>query len=255
MNIDNDGLMQLSKAAYFSNFSWGSSGRRDPIVLPDTIAVGLVPSLPAGQAELPPGFRSWKRRLGYKMLFQSSNPQPPGNLRITDNSLRQFLDSKQYRSVLWIRDALIVPVEEGKRAKLHFKVGFAVGYTPIMDRFWPGYGSCDMNAKMARSEEIEFSAILKFKLGKMGDFGSAVLTGYRAPSAWVKVTYRVSSLGTKEIYLKGSAIPSQYLYVSGEQTAFYEMLAASKGQVENFVSTGACRDAPERNVRLFHIGL
>src|SRR5207302_694082 len=85
---------------------------------------------------------------------------------------------------------------------------------------------------------------LRFKVGRLVNFGSWVVTGHRLPSAWIGISYQICCTGEVSVTFSGSYVPSQYYYVDWKRERSHDMLTNTLSEVKNFMLGDSCQDAP-----------
>lgn len=212
----------------------------------ESISIGLIPPMEAGWLgmRLPKGYRGLRCRIAFIMLTTTCNPIPQQKICFDDHSLMKLVESRHYRGALWIRELTFRPRGQGRKGtKVRAIVGHRVGYTPFLGRFLGGYGRLNCNCTETPNELV-LRASLLFKLGIAADIGGALVSGYRAPSAWIAIEYRISKFCNYDVIFTGSEIPSHFSYNSGNCVFDHDMRTSDRKMVDGFVGAGACKDAP-----------
>jgi hypothetical protein len=220
----------------------GEAGTR--LFIPNSTIIGYIPFLrsvsgtPARSV-----YRKLRWRPAFHFLFRSGNPVPPVTMD-PEVSLADFLRLRHFRAVLWIRNIVLENDRGGSRISL--KHGHKVGYTPLMGGiFLPGAGTLTPEVTLSYGR-LTITVILRFKLGKLANFGSGILTGHLAPSAWIQTRYSVWSSGLCELQFTGSSIPSQKIYVDIREIFHHDMLSTENNSIMRFIRAGNCTNAPNR---------
>lgn len=227
--------------------------RSGDVRFPDALGLAFIPKF-ASLAGAPDGFQrpwwKWRRRAGFRMLFRSGNPEPATDL-VSKAGLDDFLDTRQFRGICWPRELSVDVAAASPRLSLLY--GYSTGFTPVRDGFHPGVGSVTGPWLSEDSGEVTIHLTVRFKLGKLLDFAQAALTSHRAPSAWMRIEYRVGH-DSVCITLRGSAIPDQWLYIGWHAALRRFLKDASADQVDGFLTAGKCKDAPERPPPIRFVG-
>ena len=194
------------------------------------------------------------------ILFWSGNPSDPGSdsnpspASFSDRTqFLKFIETKNYRAAIALDEIKCVMTKAGKPLRLSFKSLADVGYTPmrvdigsmLLTYYDKGRGSADFDVVPdSVQEELSIKFWIRFKIGRLGDFGSFVFTGGLAPSASMSLEYRLDTNGRVSIDFAGSYIPSQSLYVNWTRTSLHDMIGNSSAMIDAFLDAGACQDAP-----------
>jgi hypothetical protein len=88
----------------------------------------------------------------------------------------------------------------------------------------------------------EYSIKFGFKMGKAADYAQWVVTGHRAASAWIMLSYDLRSDGWK-LRVSCSKIPSLAIYMDGVQVHRHDMLSITRNEIDAFIAAGECVDA------------
>jgi len=203
---------------------------------------------------------SWTRHRfsfpAFQALFDSGNtPRPPEGFEGLDH-YREFIAEKEFRGAINLFDVRIRIGAQGP-PQLEYQHHEEVGFTPM--RFvinWAVIGNPKFTGWYSRGvgdggilEIVEgdcarLQQFLRFKIGKVGDLGSWVMTGQFAPSAWMQTDSRVCRDGTVSIKFYGTFVPSQKNYVDYARVVHFNMLENTEAQIDAFLFAGTCLDAP-----------
>ncbi len=193
------------------------------------------------------------------ILFRSGNPSDSGSdsnpspASFSDRTqFLKFLESKNYRAALALDDVKLIATKAGRPLRVSFKSPEAVGFTPIRVMFGShiytyydrGEGGDDWEFTVnADKGEVTIRYTVRFKLGKLGQFGCFLLTGRPAPSALMSIHYRISSSGQVSVGFSGSYVPSQSYYINWTRENMHDMIGNSAEAINGFLDAGGCKDA------------
>src|SRR4029079_17263344 len=102
-----------------------------------------------------------------------------------------------------------------------------------------------------------------FKICRFLDAAQWVLTGHRAPWAWMGLEcgfrYDPSTGGEFRLNMIGASIPTQYLYVDwhrvdGIDGCSHDMMGIQQADIHAFVEKGSCVPGPVRKGPCVHTG-
>src|SRR3712207_6514636 len=195
---------------------------------PDVASVGFIPYYKS-ISHVPQNHYTEHRFASppFDLLFDSGNtPAPKQSFTGMDDFLR-FVGSKNFRGVMTIRGVKLHCDDGGKPRELKVKHYEDVGYTPMRDflawrlfrspkfKFFydKGVGEHSCQAKFT-GNSAQITQFVRFRIGKVGNFGAWIMTGLWAPYAWMKTVYTISCDGSVSVKFSGSNIPTQYYYVS-----------------------------------------
>ncbi|HTU20935.1 MAG TPA: hypothetical protein VMG10_22980 [Gemmataceae bacterium] len=240
---------------------------------PDVLVIGWIPFHlnPPVAAGYPPGLAS-------TLLFQSGNPNPPiafrGYLGFANWSYPLFLvGSREYRAAVYLEGVAAEFPDDGSPPRADRTAnGIFPGYTPyrmftggvntaalipLLPQYGSGYGPAYQPVSVpdpARSwVELRYRA--EFKLSRLPNLLSRMLTNTCAPYAWCEIVYRFDKSGQIAVRVDGSAVPNRWLYIdwavpqanpAGGIVPEYDMLTATPANVVGFLQTTGwgCRPAP-----------
>ncbi len=204
------------------------------IVGPPVGAIGWIPyyALPQDIPKKSP----YGQRLPLTFLLDSGNREPPGSFSGA-HDLLEFYRRCDLRAMLFLYDVLATCADSGAVLDLKARPFGEVGYTPFRTvdvtsgrkftfTFSGGDGSAHTNAYLSGNFGV-IRTIVRFKLGKIGNFFNFILTGALAPSAWMAIEYRINSDATTIVTFSASHIPSQYYYANWHTVGAHDMLGIS----------------------------
>jgi hypothetical protein len=110
----------------------------------------------------------------------------------------------------------------------------------------PGEGSLSRDIALSDDGSMKLELLVRFKVGKLANWGSKILTGHLAPSAWMRVQYNLWPNGLLDLQFSGSSIPSQKNYLKSREVFHHDMLDLDQGTVNGFIAAGDCKNAPTR---------
>lgn len=228
---------------------------------PDVAAVGWIPYYDKWPDIPQPHL--YRRSIAMRLLFNSGNPEPRANFPNADSFENWIGNTKEYRGALWLRDAALKWTDARPRPVFECTRDGLAGYTPprVVVKGanlapWPvsghyeGRGSLDdpLPTPDPDSNGGEVTLTVKFKLSARMEKIGYLMTGYWAPSAWMKLTYRMEKTGRVTVKLQGSTIPSQAYYSGWQRRGAHDMLINSEQQISGFIEQAeSCRMAPERD--------
>jgi hypothetical protein len=239
------------------------SGRTDFVKGPSVFVIGHIPyseGIPAQSAYR----RFFLLRPAFWLLFRTGNREPENVLCTTSmagcrcgkSTLAQFFnenppDRPEFRTVCWLHGITLEPRADG-RARLKFGRGYRIGKTPSPShpgswarRYFEGYGEDSYEDPKWDSDGVTLVYKHTFKLGRLADFLTAVLTRSFAPSALIQIEYKLKTDGSFRIELGGSGIPTRTFYIDCDNRERWDMLDADEQEIRMFVRAGMCRTAPE----------
>jgi len=170
------------------------SGRTDFVKGPSVFVIGHIPyseGIPAQSAYR----RFFLLRPAFWLLFRTGNREPENVLCTTSmagcrcgkSTLAQFFnenppDRPEFRTVCWLHGITLEPRADG-RARLKFGRGYRIGKTPSPShpgswarRYFEGYGEDSYEDPKWDSDGVTLVYKHTFKLGRLADFLTAVLT-------------------------------------------------------------------------------
>jgi hypothetical protein len=213
----------------------------------------------ANAADLPDsGFRRyarasrkwWQPKSATDFMFLSGNPEPP-KMHDSPDAFIEYLRRKEFRGVLALDGVSALLAPNGSFMGVEFESMGGAGYTPL--RYQPGtpritcagYGDRDYRLTVVPHEYLTINIWQSFKMGLAVDLANYVLTGARATSATMHISYTFKVGGEVEIILSGSAIPTQsYMVGWADCEPFYDMIEASESEIADFFNAGRCVTAP-----------
>ncbi len=192
-----------------------------------------------------------------------------------------FLAEKNYRGAMYLRDVQLECDDQNRPQKISFWHIEDVGYTPmkvgyslerehwkiaaskkktlfymrgaggVMDGGPPEtMGKPEGGIKKQRcyiiwrDNCVIIRQWIRFKIGRIGNYGSYLLTGHWAPSAWMEIYYQICCDRKVRIDFGGSHLPSQTFYVHWSRVGLHDMLQNTEKQISGFIEAGDCKDAP-----------
>jgi hypothetical protein len=171
--------------------------------------------------------RKW---IACDMLFYSGNtPTPAAQFLEQQREFAELLHSKNYRGALWLRD-IRLHCYDNDTYKVECKplVGKQhVGYTPMRMPQWrgktvlafsKGQGSEIEPSVVKRPDGANLSYEVRFRIGRIGNLATRLLTKNWAPDAWLRVDYELRRDGNCTIAYSGSRIPSSVHYQANTET-------------------------------------
>lgn len=189
---------------------------------------------------------------GNQTEIPNANPAAAAFASRTD--FLALVNSKNFRSVMALDDVQIEWDEDGpvsvKLAHLE-----RVGYTAIRVPGLPVHFDMGRGASLPPRAEVENDAVvvrqtIRFKLGRIEEWGCWVLTGRRAPSAGMETKCTFHREGSVHVEFAGTGVPSQSYYVNWVRIGLHDMTSESvdHGVLRAFLEAGDCRDAPARTL-------
>lgn len=223
---------------------------------PDVLLVGWIPYFESLDDASGTAFRQHRlaRSRGglgpapLQVLFRSGNPEPPDTFNGVPG-LDDYARRRHFRAFLLIRDLRLLLNDHHVAVQLLYSLESNVGYTPLQfpdgTRFVHGYGEESVQEELT-SKGATLHVVLAFKLGTSLDFGSRVLTGRWAASAWIQVDYTINTQGAVGIDFGGTFIPSHKYFVDWRQVFTHDMMTLTDAEIDGFLDAGRCKDAPGR---------
>jgi hypothetical protein len=208
----------------------------------------------------------WSMYVACDQLFYSGNDTPPDGIFFDLGEFRSYLRRKDYRGALAIHS---ISIDDFDGTKYPVRVETltdreTLGYTPYgipapPRRFWRqfrlhGKGYRDGAPRGPRieqrlfGEEINISLEVKFRIGRLGNLISRLLTGAHAPNARMSIRYTID-MKRKLMIIKaeGSSIPSQlygsHAFSRNVKFAGHNMLRNDEEMIRGFLGN-AVEDAP-----------
>jgi len=227
---------------------YASHRRAERICGPSIAVTGWIPFGPFWVDSAPPD-ATWREALGYKLMFQSGNPEPPRHASRQD--FLRFLKKKEFRGALALDNVSALLNEDGVLIGVEFDHFGMVGYTPL--RVAPrtprilleGYGDGNFAVALHPQQSVSIEFWHSFKMSKFVDLTNSMITGARATSATAQVIYTFFSDKSVQIQIDGSAIPSQSITLDWRDLVLaYDMKEASYEQANEFFNAGECNTAP-----------
>jgi hypothetical protein len=237
---------------------------------PDIAVVGWIPFYPSLK-HLPPTHK-YRESLATHMLFNSGNNEPPAEFGSYDD-FNAWLDAdKDYRGALYIRD-ITLRYENGLPApSILYKANGRMGYTPLKlviagvelappnkYRYRKGKSPSDfpLPQDIPLPDNVGSSIIFRyqFKLSPLMDLIQRSITGQWAPNAWVSIEYQIYRTRVVRVLIRGSAIPSQHIYVNWRRVDHrkHDMMDNAEEEINGFmVETPGCKDAPSWVIQQFN---
>ncbi len=225
---------------------------RNPRVIhgPSATAIGWIPFQPLLGSRLPTSYARHPQTLGLRAMFRTGNrPEPPSDLR-GRSTYRGFIDARNFRGALCLSGVKFTDHGDGRDADIEASVDDFIGYTPLRakgrfgkfdyDLAWHEKGLGKIWTEIEKGPTYAtLRRTAEFRIGKWGNVGSALLTGYWAPFAWMSIDYTVWIDGRIRIEFRGSSIPSQSFYVAWRRVRRHSMFTLDRSQITGFLSTGA----------------
>jgi len=184
----------------------------------------LLEAHKAGTGEVLTAGRGTALLVALNELANSANPPPPATF--TPATWATFKDSKEYRGFIVIQpevcceggavaDATVVSSEH------------SFGFTPIRATRDEPAITYEKGEGMATGPTITgvdgttatFDYGIKFRVGKVGQILSDILTGVAPPFAWTDISYTVDCDGDYEVEYGGSNFPTLWFYKAGGKVA------------------------------------
>ncbi len=236
-----------------------ATGATRPVTIsgPTITAIGWIPYQPLFGRRLPLAYAKHPQALALRAVLRTGNrPEPPPQF-LGLVGYRGFIDTYNFRAALCLSDVKLICHPEGVRnAELVAKSSDFIGYTPLQvkgsfgkfryDFVWheKGDGSIWTEKLGASPNHATIRRTIEFRVGRMGNLGSRILSGSYAPCAWMSIEYRLQRFGPAQIDIRGSLIPSRSIYQSWRRSQRHSMLAITGAQISDFLSTGADLPAP-----------
>lgn len=225
---------------------------------PDVTSAGFIPYYKTIEHVPPNNYtRHQFASPPFDLLFDSGNtPAPKPRFAGMDDFLR-FVASKNFRGVMTLRDVKLYCDENGKPRELKVKHYEEIGYTPMRDLIaWrlfgspkfkifydKGIGEYGCKATFA-SDSAQITQWVRFRIGKLGNFGAWIMTGLWAPYVWMKTVYTIFCDGRVRVSFHGSKIPTQYYYVNWVVNGGRDMLGNTTAEIDGFLHAGDGNDGP-----------
>jgi hypothetical protein len=187
------------------------------------------------------------------VLFFLGNPVPEDNPSSLEG-FRQILLSKEYRGAISLHNIELTRHPNGKvdvrvdPLESDEQVGFTPYRMPGLFRRWVFWdrGRQERDGmqntpsyQVALDGSVSISHEVRFKIGKLGDFGSWLLTGYWAAYARIRISYAISGSNYCSVRIVGSGIPSQTIYLDWSRLHFYNMLDINGVELIQFLRSGS----------------
>jgi hypothetical protein len=229
---------------------------------PDIAIVGWIPFYQS-LANLPRGHQ-YHESLAMHMLFNSGNPEPPTEFDSYDAFASWLRGGREYRGALYIREVGL-RYEEGKITPISsYEANGIIGYTPIRLvvagieltppqrlRYRKGISPSDyeppVDAPLPEGRGFSIIFRYQFKISPLMDLIQRSITGRWAPNAWASIEYEIYQTGLVRVLIRGTAIPSQHVYVNWRRVdAFkHDMITNAEGEINGFLlETVGCENAP-----------
>jgi hypothetical protein len=239
---------------------------------PDVLVIGWIPF-----HLNPPALAGYPAGTATTMLLNSGNPNPPIAFAGYDGFENWMhpgflVGSKEYRAAIYLRGVAAEFLDDGSPPRADCGPFWAYpGYTPyryfvgtrnllarnpLLPHYGTGYGPqySPISVPDPAGNWVELRYRAEFKLSWLPNLLSRMLTNSWAPYAWCEICYRFDRKGTVSIRVDGTAIPSQWLYISWKvpppnppaTVPTYDMLGAALANVNGFLQTigWGCRPAP-----------
>jgi hypothetical protein len=240
---------------------------------PDVLVIGWIPFHlnPPVAPGFPPG-------LATTLLFQSGNPNPPVAFRGYSGFANWLyplflVGSKEYRAAIYLEGVAAEFPDDGSPPRADRTAnGTFPGYTPYrvftgrvnaaalvpyLPQYGSGYGPRHLPTSVPdpAGNWVELHYRAEFKLSRLPNLLSRVLTNNWAPYAWCEIIYRFDKSGQIMVRVEGSAVPSRWLYINWAVSpanvgagivSEYDMLTATPANVVGFLQTTGwgCQPAP-----------
>jgi hypothetical protein len=226
------------------------------IVGPDVAVISWIPYAYDFADMVPNAFSGHRRRHGFQMLFDSGNPTPPEAFTGHDDFLA-FLETKEFRGAMCLRDVVLGCSEEGTPLDLQWtRAEMFVGHTPYRygnsvqrRKFTLRYAKGQKNEMTDAMTGIDSSAVhltrsFFFRVGQLGNLASWILTRSAAPWVGATIDYEIDGHGSVKVQFGGSWIPSHRVYVDWKAVGGHDMLDGSASEIDQFMNTGRDGYAP-----------
>ncbi|HME71944.1 MAG TPA: hypothetical protein VKM54_19040 [Myxococcota bacterium] len=224
---------------------------------PTVTAIGWIPYQPLFGSRLPAAYAKHPQALALRAVLRTGNrPEPPPVFRRTVGYLG-FIGTYNFRAALCLSDVKLICYPGGVRnAELVATSTDFIGYTPLQikgrfgkfryDFVWheKGDGTIWTEKLSASPNHVTIRRTIEFRVGWLGNLGSRILSGSRAPCAWMSIEYTLCQFGPCRVDIRGSLIPSQSVYESWRRKKRHSMLAINGVQISRFLQTGADLPAP-----------
>ena len=203
------------------------------------------------------GFGGWMRQcwlwkpfrfLAIKLLFGSGNDPVPDAIWQDPDAFRAYLQTKEYRGALLLEQVTLHLDRVGRAVQIT-AVGLPEldhwGYTP-MGVYCHGDGKVRIKTYCRQGTGF-IDCRVYFRVGRLANVGALLLTGSRAPYAWMRLRYQLSADQDPAAYADGSFIPTQQ-HVIGTLGLLHPIEACDDSDVRRFMSAGDSVPAPRRGL-------
>jgi hypothetical protein len=229
---------------------------------PDVAVIGWIPFY-KNLAQLPGGHH-YRESLAMHLLFNTGNNEPPTHFDSYDDFSAWLSTGKEYRGAVYMRD-IHLRYEDDKPAPIFsYEAQGIMGYTPAKLvvgnleltppdrlRYHKGQAPSDyappLIAVLSGNRGVNITFRYQFKLSPMMDLIQRAITGRRAPNAWAKIEYEIYKSGSVRLLIRGTAIPSQHIYINWRRADEYrhDMMSNGRDRIDGFLNeTPGCDDAP-----------
>jgi hypothetical protein len=218
----------------------------------------------------------WVWFTAFSLLFASGNPAPPAQLNgPLEEALTRFFAKRQFRFAAWISQVELFVDQSDRALGITAKRSWRTGWTPPRIPFprgplplpplkplalVPGHGAYSVLLRELAGYHLgigeqtdpdnlkptlntgENSISVPFahaaKLAADGDEVSRMLSGAYAPYAAVhaQATFFGAPFRPPAVFVAGTAVPSQYLYLGGVLVNTYRMERCAFEEVKSFVA-------------------
>jgi hypothetical protein len=239
---------------------------------PDVLVIGWIPFHLA-----PPVVVGYAPGPASSLLFWSGNPNPPIAFRGYSGFANWLypdfpVGSQEYRAALYVKGVAAIFYDDGSLPRADYTDDWTYpGYTPYrlvvpgsnvarrvpgLPRYGAGYGpySPPVSVPDPAGNWVELCYRAEFKLSRLPNLLSRVISKAWAPYAWCEIFYRFDKCENIRIRVEGSAIPSRCLYIDWQIPGAnppgivpeYDMLTATQASVTGFLQTvgWGCQPAP-----------
>ncbi len=233
---------------------------------PSAAVIGFFPRTPPDPNLLPSGYEDWAqahplqhirwiRTVAMLKLHASGNDAPPYLLG-GYGGFQGVVLSREFRVAVSVRSLSVTWDDTTGTVNFQRQVDIEEGYTPINTwQFVPpdwrhkthGYhkGAKRFGATIASTAtSATLTVTARVKLWWGYNVLQFFATSHLAPWAIVEMKYTVHRSGHVEILFAGSRIPSQFNYVDWSLHSKFDMNTNAAADVNGFLTTGNCRDAP-----------